>query len=131
MVGLVIRPPSSTPAPALTPGRSPAPPEVLGAGSITSILGAPDIYFRPGPGTLVNITCVVHSLKRPEHIFWYHNGQVSNLQLTLQSYTQISEDTLEQMIAAHDNVCPVTSSVYHSDHVTQRSLLLVRKCNEA
>ena len=79
VVGLVIRPPVSTLAPPLAPGRSQAAPEVLGAGSITTILGAPDIYFRPGPGTLVNITCVVSSLKRPEHIFWYHNGQVSQI----------------------------------------------------
>ena len=76
-MGLVTRPPSSTTSPALAPGRDQAVPEVLGAGSITTILGAPDIYFRPGPGTLVNITCVVTSLKRPEHMFWYHNGQVT------------------------------------------------------
>ena len=44
------------------------------SGSITNIVGAPDIYFRQG--SLVNITCVVNSLKRPEHIFWYHDGQV-------------------------------------------------------
>ena len=50
--------------------------KVVGAGSITSILGAPDIYFTPEPGSLVNLTCVVNSLKRPEHIFWYHNAQV-------------------------------------------------------
>ena len=81
VVGLVIRPPASTLAPPLAPGRSEAVPEVLGAGSITTIMGAPDIYFRPGPGTLVNITCVVNSLKRPEHIFWYHNGQVSEIRL--------------------------------------------------
>ena len=24
----------------------------------------------------VNITCIVRSLKKPEHIFWYHDGQV-------------------------------------------------------
>ena len=100
VVGLVIRPPVSTLAPSLAPGRSQAAPEVLGAGSITTILGAPDIYFRPGPGTLVNITCVVSSLKRPEHIFWYHNGQVSEIGLQ------------------HVNDNPVTSfCIYHS-HVT-------------
>ena len=44
------------------------------SGSITTIIGSPDIYFRQG--SLVNITCVVNSLKRPEHIFWYHDGQV-------------------------------------------------------
>ena len=24
----------------------------------------------------MNITCVVNTLKKPEHIFWYHDGQV-------------------------------------------------------
>ena len=72
VVGLGIRASASTP----TPGSQVAP-EMLWAGSLTTILGAPYIYFRPGKGSLVNITCVVNSLQRPEHIFWYHNGQVS------------------------------------------------------
>ena len=53
------------------------------SGSITYIIGAPDIYFRQG--SLVNITCVVNSLKRPEHIFWYHDGQVIFTTSPLQS----------------------------------------------
>ena len=53
------------------------------SGSITNILGAPDIYFRQG--SLVNITCVVNSLKRPEHIFWYHDGQVREIFFRAQS----------------------------------------------
>jgi hypothetical protein len=44
------------------------------SGSSTSIIGSPNIYFQPG--SLVNISCLVHSLKQPEHIFWYHNGEV-------------------------------------------------------
>ena len=44
------------------------------SGSSTYILGSPDIHFQDG--SLVNITCVVNSLKQPEHIFWYHNGEV-------------------------------------------------------
>jgi hypothetical protein len=44
------------------------------SGSSTSIIGSPDIYFQPG--SLVNITCLVTSLQQPEHIFWYHNGEV-------------------------------------------------------
>ena len=66
-----------TPTPPTTPASNTNKldiPEHAGS-SITSILGAPDIYFRAG--SLVNITCVVSSLKRPEHMFWYHNGQVS------------------------------------------------------
>ena len=55
----------------------PAPVPEAGPGSSTTILGAPDIYFVARPGSLVNITCVVHSLKQPEHIFWYHDGQVT------------------------------------------------------
>ena len=43
-------------------------------GSTTSIIGAPDIYFQVQ--SLVNITCIVNSLQQPEHIFWYHNGEV-------------------------------------------------------
>ena len=43
-------------------------------GSSTSIIGSPDIYFQAG--SLVNITCMVNSLQQPEHIFWYHNGEV-------------------------------------------------------
>ena len=44
------------------------------SGSSTSIIGSPDIYFQAG--SLVNISCLVNSLKEPEHIFWYHNGEV-------------------------------------------------------
>ena len=44
------------------------------SGSSTSIIGSPNIYFQPG--SLVNISCLVHSLKEPEHIFWYHDGEV-------------------------------------------------------
>ena len=43
-------------------------------GSSTSIIGSPDIYFQPG--SLVNISCLVHSLNQPQHIFWYHDGEV-------------------------------------------------------
>jgi len=43
-------------------------------GSSTSIIGAPDIYFQEK--SLVNITCMVNSLQEPEHIFWYHDGEV-------------------------------------------------------
>ena len=68
----VITPPPPTPPDSKTPTLDI--PDHSGS-SITSILGAPDIYFRAG--SLVNITCVVSSLKRPEHMFWYHNGQVS------------------------------------------------------
>ena len=72
VVALVARP-----APAATPPPRPAPVPEAGPGSSTAILGAPDIYFVARPGSLVNITCVVHSLKQPEHIFWYHDGQVT------------------------------------------------------
>ena len=71
----------------ITPPPGPATPKIKprldipeNSGSITSILGAPDIYFQPG--SLVNITCVVNSLKRPEHIFWYHDGQVSHVNMS-------------------------------------------------
>ena len=74
VVALVARP-----APAATPPPRPAPVPEAGPGSSTAILGAPDIYFVARPGSLVNITCVVHSLKQPEHIFWYHDGQVTGV----------------------------------------------------
>ena len=44
------------------------------SGSSTSIIGSPDIYFYSG--SLVNISCLVTSLQQPEHIFWYHDGEV-------------------------------------------------------
>ena len=74
----LARPVTSPPPPPTHHTKQAAKPASLDipdhSGSITNIIGAPDIYFRQG--SLVNITCVVNSLKRPEHIFWYHDGQV-------------------------------------------------------
>ena len=67
------------------------------SGSSTSIIGSPDIYFQAG--TLVNITCLVNSLKQPEHIFWYHNGEVISYYSSRGGISIVREEGEEETIA--------------------------------